>query len=166
MRNVPDALWQAALNGLVDTGLMLRQGAHIARADHDPMTRLSDQQHDLMTRLETRLRDGGLQPQAQPRGEDETETALMTLLARAGRGLRLYNHALKQIVWLHPDSVQQAALTLRRHFSGPAGFTTGEARQCLGTNRKIIVPLLEYLDETGVTSRQGDRRLIGAEAPN
>lgn len=166
MRNVPDALWQAALNGLVDTGLMLRQGAHIARADHDPMTRLSDQQHDLMTRLETRLRDGGLQPQAQPRGEDDTETALMTLLARAGRGLRLYNHALKQIVWLHPDSVQQAALTLRRHFSGPAGFTTGEARQCLGTNRKIIVPLLEYLDETGVTSRQGDRRLMEPETPN
>jgi hypothetical protein len=30
----------------------------------------------------------------------------------------------------------------------------------LGTNRRVIVPLVEYLDKTGVTLRKGDERVL------
>ena len=42
----------------------------------------------------------------------------------------------------------------------PDGFTVSEARQALGTTRKWAVPLLELLDEAGITLRRGDRRQV------
>jgi selenocysteine-specific elongation factor len=42
--------------------------------------------------------------------------------------------------------------------SRPEGFTVSQARQALGTTRKWAVPLMELLDEAGVTERQGDHR--------
>ena len=41
---------------------------------------------------------------------------------------------------------------------GPA--TVSELRQSLGASRRIVVPLLEYLDRTFVTLRQGDKRTL------
>jgi selenocysteine-specific elongation factor len=42
-----------------------------------------------------------------------------------------------------------------------APFTTAQARQALGTTRRVAIPLLEYLDRAGVTERLADdtRRL-------
>lgn len=42
---------------------------------------------------------------------------------------------------------------------GPA--TVAQARDAIGTSRKYAVPLLEYLDSTGLTRRQGDTRVLG-----
>ena len=46
--------------------------------------------------------------------------------------------------------------------SEPEGFTVSEARQALGISRKYALPLLTYFDATGITRRQGDRRVAGA----
>ena len=55
------------------------------------------------------------------------------------------------------DTIQSAV----RHFlstSGPA--TTSQIRQELQTSRRMIVPLLEYLDRARVTRRIGDQRTL------
>jgi selenocysteine-specific elongation factor len=44
----------------------------------------------------------------------------------------------------------------------PEGFTVSEAREALGTTRKWAVPLLQLLDESGITVRHGDRRHVRA----
>ncbi|MCA1940658.1 MAG: SelB C-terminal domain-containing protein [Caenispirillum bisanense] len=44
----------------------------------------------------------------------------------------------------------------------PGPFTAGEAGRALGTSRKYTIPLLEYLDATGITRRDGDRRVVVA----
>ncbi|AGZ43850.1 selenocysteine-specific translation elongation factor [Actinoplanes friuliensis] len=45
----------------------------------------------------------------------------------------------------------------------PDPFTVSEARQALGTSRRVAVPLLELLDSTGVTRQMpGDRRIVAA----
>jgi selenocysteine-specific elongation factor len=41
---------------------------------------------------------------------------------------------------------------------GPA--TVSELRQSLGSSRRVVVPLLEYLDRTFVTVRRGDKRAL------
>ncbi|RLV49645.1 selenocysteine-specific elongation factor [Nocardioides mangrovicus] len=38
----------------------------------------------------------------------------------------------------------------------PAPFTTSQARQALGTSRRVVLPLLTYLDRTGRTVRLAD----------
>ena len=71
---------------------------------------------------------------------------------QSGRLLRLTD----QIVLL-PSAVQQAALRLS---AAPQPFTTSQARQLLGTTRRVVIPLLEYLDAQGFTERDGDVRRI------
>ena len=85
-----------------------------------------------------RLRDLGLDQRA------------IAAAARAGLLLRVT----EQIV-LAPGAEAQAARMLA---TLPQPFTTAEARQALGTTRRVAIPLLEYLDRTGITQRLPDDR--------
>jgi selenocysteine-specific elongation factor len=58
-------------------------------------------------------------------------------------------------VVLPPDAAGRAAAVLA---GIPQPFTLSEARQALGTSRRVAVPLLELLDRTGVTERLTDDR--------
>jgi selenocysteine-specific elongation factor len=49
---------------------------------------------------------------------------------------------------------------LRVLASLPQPFTVSEARRALDTSRRVAVPLLEYLDRRGLTTRSGDRRTL------
>ena len=85
-----------------------------------------------------RLRELGLDPRA------------IAAAARAGLLLRIT----EQVV-LAPGAQAQAAQILA---GLPQPFTTAEARQALGTTRRVAIPLLEYLDRSGVTQRLPDDR--------
>ena len=50
--------------------------------------------------------------------------------------------------------------TLRRSFPDSRPFAATEAKEALGTTRRTAIPLLEHLDRTGVTVRQGDLRRL------
>jgi selenocysteine-specific elongation factor len=45
------------------------------------------------------------------------------------------------------------------------GFTVAEFRDALGITRKHAIPLLEWLDRTGVTRREGDGRVVRRQPP-
>ena len=73
--------------------------------------------------------------------------------ARTGLVLRLPGEIL-----LHPRAAELAVDALG---SLPPTFTLSEARQALGTTRRVAVPLLEHLDATGRTVRvDGSRRRL------
>ncbi|MEX2101801.1 MAG: selenocysteine-specific translation elongation factor [Actinomycetota bacterium] len=54
-----------------------------------------------------------------------------------------------------PSFVDEATRAVR---ATPEGITVSGFRERLGTSRKYAVPLLEFLDRTGVTRRDGDLR--------
>jgi len=62
-------------------------------------------------------------------------------------------------LYLHKEAVAQARLILEEAFAGRP-FTAAEARDTLGTTRRVAVPLLERLDEARFTRRTGDMRTI------
>ena len=70
--------------------------------------------------------------------------------ARAGLLLRVA----EQVV-LAPGAEAEAARVLA---GLPQPFTAAEARQALGTTRRVAIPLLEYLDRAGITQRLPDDR--------
>jgi selenocysteine-specific elongation factor len=73
--------------------------------------------------------------------------------ARAGRVLRLAPDLV-----VAPDALERAAALVR---ALPQPFTASEARQALGTTRRVAVPLLEQLDAAGLTVRiDGTRRAV------
>ncbi len=53
-----------------------------------------------------------------------------------------------------------AVEAIRKYLREHGTATASELRQLLGTNRRIIIPLLERLDRNGVTVRQGDKRVL------
>ena len=94
-----------------------------------------------------RLRELGLDPRA------------IAAAARAGLLLRVT----EQIV-LAPGAQAEAARILARL---PQPFTTAEARQALGTTRRVAIPLLEHLDRAGITQRlPDDRRRLRLTRPH
>jgi selenocysteine-specific elongation factor len=77
--------------------------------------------------------------------------------ARAGALLRITDDLV-----LLPDAAEEAAGILA---SLPQPFTLSQARQALGTTRRVAVPLLELLDRRGLTRRlPGDLRVVTAPA--
>ena len=85
-----------------------------------------------------RLRELGLDPRAAAAAE------------RAGLLRRLPGQVI-----LAPDAAGRAA----RILAGlPQPFTAAEARQALQTTRRVVIPLLEWLDREGITRRLADDR--------
>ncbi len=56
-----------------------------------------------------------------------------------------------------PETLDEAKKLLREALGGRT-FTVADARDVLGSTRKYVVPLLEYLDRSGFTLRRGDER--------
>jgi selenocysteine-specific elongation factor len=67
---------------------------------------------------------------------------------------------LSEEVILLTDSFARATEAVTTFLREHGSATAGELRQVLGTNRRIVIPLLERLDKEGVTRRNGDKRLL------
>ncbi len=61
---------------------------------------------------------------------------------------------------LHRDAVALAEQKVRALFAQKPELTASEIRQELGTTRKYIIPLLNYLDSRGITQRKGEVRIL------
>ncbi|MGO1539155.1 MAG: selenocysteine-specific translation elongation factor [Leucobacter sp.] len=99
-----------------------------------------------VVRLEERLRE---QPFAAPEADELKALGLgsrqLAAAEHTGRILRL-----RDGVVLLP---QAPALAMRHLAAIEQPFTTSQARQALGTTRRVAIPLLEHLDERGWTRR-------------
>ena len=94
-------------------------------------------------------------PEAARLRELGLDSRALAAAARAGLLLRLAD----QVV-LAPGADVQAAGILA---GLPGPFTAAEARQVLRTTRRVVIPLLEYLDRHGLTRRRpDDRRTVTA----
>jgi selenocysteine-specific elongation factor len=106
------------------------------------------------TAVATVVRDLQTQPFAAPDAGRLTALGLgnreLAAAEQAGALLRITDG-----VVLLPDADRRAAQALGRL---PQPFTLSAARQALGTTRRVAVPLLEYLDRRGLTTRLPDDR--------
>ncbi|WP_293772113.1 selenocysteine-specific translation elongation factor [uncultured Corynebacterium sp.] len=116
---------------------------------------------DAVADIERRL---GVDPFAAPEARDLQALRLgpkeLAAAERAGRLVRIADG-----IVLTPAGVGEARRILGELAAGLSDgvFTTSEARQALGTTRRVAIPLLEYFDAQGVTRRLdgGHRQLRG-----
>ncbi|HTT52742.1 MAG TPA: selenocysteine-specific translation elongation factor [Streptosporangiaceae bacterium] len=137
---------------LAGPALVLRGGS--LRPAGRPETPLPE---PVRTAVATLRADLARQPFAAPEAGRLRELGLdsraVAAAARAGLLLRIT----EQIV-LTPGADQDAVRLLAQL---PQPFTAAQARQVLGTTRRVAIPLLEYLDRRGRTRRLPDgRRLL------
>lgn len=84
------------------------------------------------------------------------------LLALAARGELVHADG----IWFAASAIEAAAERIAGLLSAqPDGVTVAEIREALGTTRKYALPLVVYLDRTGVTRRRGDLRIAGPRLP-
>ena len=152
-----------ATKNLLQSGTIQQEVDGFALTSHNPNTAMSEAQHADYSTANDRLKNMGLTLSGPFDDMDLNaieQDDMVELLIANGHAVRLHNHALRQSVLLHVETIEAAARKLSQAFAPTEGFTTGQARQMLQTNRKTIVPLLEHLDTLGVTVRQGDLRVV------
>jgi selenocysteine-specific elongation factor len=138
---------------LVEPPLAIRDGVIVPAGAPDA---LSPVVRDAVSELRRRILDADFTvPTEEQLAAVGLRAAEIAAAVRAGKLLRLAPG-----VVLLPEAVRSAVGVLG---ALPQPFTAGEAREALGTSRKVVVPLLEYLAARAVTRRDpdGNHRLTG-----
>ena len=87
-------------------------------------------------------------------GRDPRTTVQITeLLCEEGEAVKL-----AEDVYLHREAVDEAKKRLRAHLEQQKSITASDAKTLIGSTRKYVIPLLEFLDREGFTVRKGDVR--------
>ena len=149
----------AFLDRLAEAGRVAWTREAVRLPDHDP--RLTPEQEAAAGRILAILARAGLA--AVPEDELLREAnpgrgarRLLAWLARRGRAVRLRGDA-----WISGETWQRVVETLRREAAtGDGWIDVPRFKELLGLTRKVAIPLLEALDDAGITRRAGDRRKI------
>jgi selenocysteine-specific elongation factor len=67
---------------------------------------------------------------------------------------------LNDSIYLTSEVFDSALALLKKEFESKGKLTLAECRDILDTSRKFIVPIMEYLDNQGITKRVGDERML------
>lgn len=143
---LPDRSLILALVETSDDGLAVRDGRVVDRTrGNDLPPQVAAAVEQILSRLER-------EPFAAP------ETADLTALGLGPRELAAAERAgllcrVSPSIVLRPDGPDLAARTLA---ALPQPFTVSQAREALGTTRRVAVPLLEFLDTSRLTRRLAD----------
>jgi selenocysteine-specific elongation factor len=149
----------ALLDRLNASGKLTGDLRTVAIPGHEP--RLSQGERKLKLELAEAIKAGGFSP---PEVQDFATIAgsraaaipeLLALLCEEQRAVEISSH-----LYLDADVESEMRRRVRERLSGGATLTMSELRELLGTTRKYAVPIGEYLDRTGLTSRDGDLRRL------
>ena len=150
----PEAAGVEAVEALVAAGRLQLDRAELRLPGHE--VRLDPAQEAVRAKVEAATGGSGISVL--------TEAELASL----GADRRLLAALLRQEVlvalapgrYLGRAALDQAIRRLREAFPPGRPFTASQAKEALGTTRKTAIPLLEYLDQRGVTARAGDLRRL------
>jgi selenocysteine-specific elongation factor len=144
---------EALLEDLCD-GDFVRKGSVVARLSHRPA--LPTELQPVDKKIREALSKQPFDPPSRNAIESDPQARQVTrFLIESG-----------ELIEIAPDVVllRESFEGMKAHViesiskNGPA--TVSELRQALGSSRRIVVPLLEWLDRDGVTRRVADKRML------
>ena len=154
---IPADLYGAALAALVDDGIVIERGGDVAVIEHQQG--LSRQQEAAVGAF---IADLEQQPFNPPPLNDLMDRhgltpALLEYLVAEQRVIRVNDDT------IFARSAYDAAVgRLRTHLTEHRTLTVAAARDLLGSSRRYVLPLLEWLDAQKITRRVGDDRILRA----
>ncbi|HZL91408.1 MAG TPA: selenocysteine-specific translation elongation factor [Pirellulaceae bacterium] len=152
------AVLDAVLETMRAAGRIRLTDSGLALAGHGP--KLSRNEQALLTQLAGWFREAGLESptvkdcQQRSAKNQASVPQLVQLLVSDGELVEIAAD-----YFLHA-SIEADARQKVAHSLAGLGLTLSEIREILGTSRKYAVPLCEYWDRVGFTSRQGDLRTL------
>ena len=134
-------------------GLLADEGAIVRLPSHS--VRLNPEQQRQVDQLLAQFRR---QPYATPSVKESAavvgEEVLGVLIARGD-----LVQASPEVLFL-PGTYEEMVARVRTHIQREGSITLAQVRDLFNTSRKYAQALLEHLDETGVTKRVGDERVL------
>jgi selenocysteine-specific elongation factor len=152
--------FQVLLQSLAAKGLITLYSQNVALKEFST-EELPEKTRQLLDRMETAFREGGMQPPTVAQvcaklelGEAEGQEYLHYLI-RHGKLVRVDEE------WcFHAEAVEEARNRIRDFLREHGELSVGEARDLLGSSRRYVLPLLTYFDRKRFTRRVGDLRVL------
>jgi selenocysteine-specific elongation factor len=125
---------------------------------------LRDDQKRLKNEMEGLFARGGLQSPslkelASKLSSDESEVrSVVQLLIEEGTIIKT-----KEDIYFHRDAVGKLKEELIRFLREHHEITTSQFKELTGVSRKYAIPLMEYFDNSKITIRVGEKRLLRGE---
>src|SRR5438105_5069087 len=152
-------LFERALKALEERGTLVREGDKVRRATFK--VKLSREDAECAAEIEKALRETRFNtPRIEelvakmPKYTKERVHRVLGMLVDGGTVARL-----KDDVLLHRDAVKEAAEIITRAIQEKGPIEAAAFRDLVGTTRKYVIPLLEHLDDLGITQRTGNQRI-------
>ena len=152
---IPVDLLSGSLSGLIDAGIVRESGGEIALSDH--RQGLTPEQETAARAFLTDLNEHPFNPPplAELVRRHHLTPALLQYLVSEQRVVRINDDT----VFARP-AYDQAVSRLRTHLAEHRTLTVAAARDVLGSTRRYVLPLLEWLDAQKITRRVGDDRIL------
>ncbi|GIW78309.1 MAG: selenocysteine-specific translation elongation factor [Gemmatales bacterium] len=154
-----DALVSAAVDRLIEQKRLAGDSRRIARADFKP--KLSGNLRKLKDKMVEAYKAARFQPPdpssfaAQAGGNAGNLNDLLDVCVAEGLLVRISDS-----IYLHADADAEMKKLITERLANGQGATMAVIRDLLGTSRKYAVPFCEYLDQIGITRREGDLRFL------
>jgi selenocysteine-specific elongation factor len=152
---LPAKRFGSLVERLVAENRLVERGSALALPSHRP--RLSEDQERRWLGARAALAKEPLQPPspAQLETDHGLDRELVAALAERGDVVRIGTEA----VFL-PEAVTRFARVVVDELAASGSITVARARDLSGSSRKHVLPLLQFLDDRGLTRRHGDDRIL------
>ncbi len=157
------ALVEAVIGALVENGQLERRDAVVAMAGH--AVELEEEDERLVESIRGGYREAGLEAPdtiqfAKQLGiEDQRLRELQHYLERRGDLAKLASDW-----YIDVSALERARVALVERLKADGAVDTGTCKAILGVSRKFLIPVLEYFDRSGVTRRDGNKRVLAKPA--
>lgn len=153
-------LFQMLTSDLLQSGKIVLEKDKLRLPDHKVS---SSDEKGLAKRVEEAVLKGALQPPS-PRdlselwSEDEQELlAIFEHLVHEGILIKI-----KSGIYFHRAPFETLKENLVQYLKKNKEITTPQFKEMAGASRKYVIPLIEYFDQTKLTLRLGDKRILRA----
>ncbi|HEX9097484.1 MAG TPA: selenocysteine-specific translation elongation factor [Candidatus Dormibacteraeota bacterium] len=153
--SIPADVFAEVIGLLADEGRIVERGGEIAVATHKQL--LSQQQETVIGEFLAELESQPFNPPPLPdllRRHPLTPAVLQYLVAD-GRIVRVNEDTV-----FARSAYDEAVRQLRVHLTEHRTLTVAAARDLLGSSRRYVLPLLEWMDGQKITRRVGDDRIL------
>ena len=148
----------AAVETASREGLVFDRGARLALPEHQML--LSPAQNARVEALRSRFRASPSTPPSVKECLEEVGEEVWAHLVESGEFVLLTAE-----VVFERSEYEAMVGKIREALADGATITVAEVRDRFNTSRKFALALMEHLDATGVTVREGDFRKLGRAAP-
>ena len=160
-KELPDFLLRHFVD-LALSELAVRTTGRDLLALHSFEVQLTKKQRSALAKMEKALLDGSFKPPdisalaADHLLDEKAARQLMQVMVDQGSAINLEGK-----IYFHEQTVKRGVLMLREAFEKTPEMTMSDFRQLVDTTRKYSLPLLNYYDAAGITTRRDDVRVAG-----